>query len=755
NYDDNGRWFVMLDEAHKGDKEESKRQHIYAILARNGFLFNFSATFTDPRDIITTVSNFNLPEFIKAGYGKHICILEQTFRAFRDDEDYSGDEKQRIVLKSLLLLAYVAKFAQSVQAVRADMYHRPLLLTLVNSVNVEDADLKLFFRELARIGRGNVENTVWQRAWAELRQELTARPRVLFEDESIVFNENIFSSLRPKDILQLVFNAQAGGEIEVLQHQANRKELAFKLRTSDRPFALVKIGDVSAWIKEELAGYEVSQRFEDESYFEQLNRPNSSINILMGSRSFYEGWDSNRPNVINYINIGTGTDARKFILQSVGRGVRIEPVQGQRQRLQFLHRNGIVDDRTSEAVRDKAPALETLLILGTNRQALQTVISEIKKEGGVGERHQLSLFLNPAAKRQLLLVPTYRRASAPLAEQRRIAKYDIDREELKLLKQYAGTTDSRVLLARHSVELRIVRLLQKSLANPDDFYSLEGQRVRNLDVLTRRVFSHLVIVPEELDRLKPMSDEIRHYQSIVVELKDITELTEKVERVRDYRDPAAEERELDTLLDQKKITRDEYKERLKAAARRQPRAEFIHNGRKLNIEFIANHYYVPVLLTEDEEVEYVKHVIRHESEVRFVRTLQQHLDEFNHFDWWMFTKVDESLDSISIPSYDVTPHKFFPDFVFWLQKGNRYIIAFVDPKGTEHTQFMRKIDGYRMLFEENGKPKVIKHNGLDVYVVIFIYPRDRTSVPADYKKYAVDSITGLIRELMKLLPDPL
>ncbi|MGB9754287.1 DEAD/DEAH box helicase family protein [Roseiflexus castenholzii] len=27
-YDNNGRWYVLLDEAHKGDKEESKRQHI-------------------------------------------------------------------------------------------------------------------------------------------------------------------------------------------------------------------------------------------------------------------------------------------------------------------------------------------------------------------------------------------------------------------------------------------------------------------------------------------------------------------------------------------------------------------------------------------------------------------------------------------------------------------------------------------------------------------------------------------------------
>jgi len=64
-YDNDGQWYVLLDEAHKGDKEDSKRQHIYSILSRNGFLFNFSATFTDPRDIVTTVANYNLSEFIR------------------------------------------------------------------------------------------------------------------------------------------------------------------------------------------------------------------------------------------------------------------------------------------------------------------------------------------------------------------------------------------------------------------------------------------------------------------------------------------------------------------------------------------------------------------------------------------------------------------------------------------------------------------------------------------------------------------
>ncbi|MEM4819603.1 MAG: DEAD/DEAH box helicase family protein, partial [Nanopusillaceae archaeon] len=40
----NGEWYLILDEAHKGDKAESKRQAIFTILTQNGFMFNFSAT---------------------------------------------------------------------------------------------------------------------------------------------------------------------------------------------------------------------------------------------------------------------------------------------------------------------------------------------------------------------------------------------------------------------------------------------------------------------------------------------------------------------------------------------------------------------------------------------------------------------------------------------------------------------------------------------------------------------------------------
>ena len=57
-----------------------------------------------------------------------------------------------------------------------------------------------------------------------------------------------------------------GGEIEALVRPSNRQEIALSLKAADRPFALIKIGDISGWLKEELAGYTVVEGFGDEAF---------------------------------------------------------------------------------------------------------------------------------------------------------------------------------------------------------------------------------------------------------------------------------------------------------------------------------------------------------------------------------------------------------------------------------------------------------------------------------------------------------
>jgi type III restriction enzyme len=751
-YDDEGKWYVLLDEAHKGDREESKRQHIYSILSRNGFLFNFSATFTDARDLATTVYNFNLSEFIKAGYGKHIAILQHELRAFRDKLDFSNEAKQKIVLKSLLMLAYVRKFYDRVHRLGKRLYHKPLLLTLVNSVNTEDADLRLFFRELERIGKGEIRTDVWKATKEEMWEELRQRPEFMFEDgEAFETEKEIFEGLHQKDTFRAVYNSSSPGEIEILTRPSNKQELAFKLKTSDRPFALIKIGDISGWLKDKLAGYEIVEGFEDEGFFEGLNAADSDINILMGSRSFYEGWDSNRPNVMNFINIGVGADARKFILQAVGRGVRIEPIENKRKRLLPLHNANEVDADLFEKVKKKVAPLESLVIFGTNRLALQTVIEHLDEASRKRDYNQLALFVNEAAKEHELLIPVYKLAEKPMIEHGDGARFEVEADELDLLKKYVKYIgDDRVLMALYDAEPQKVGLLQASITDTNRFYKQSDRPYRNIDLLVRRVFEYFSIVPQEFERLKELEEEINHFKNIKVSLKDISELQAKVEQAKQFPE---HNKKLESELVKMSP---EAQQAVRGMPLKEASSSYEHNGRKINIRHVANHYYIPMILSgETERIDYIKHIIQEESEVKFISGLEEYLgkpdNKLKNFDWWMFSKLDESLDEVYVPYYDGTSNRvreFKPDFIFWLEKGNIYYVVFIDPKGTQHTDYQRKIDGYRSLFEgKNGGKKAIPYNGQRVKVFTFLYTDNVDGLPKEYRRYWFDDIGNMLTSI--------
>jgi len=162
--------------------------------------------------------NFNLAKFIEEGYGKHIYVSSGDIEAFRERDDFSSIEKQKIVLKTLLLLTYIDKHFEKIRDVDSTLYHRPLLLTLVNSVSVEDSDLELFFRELEKIANGAVNTDLLQIAKEELIQEFSSNATFTFEDIKCTVDAALISQLDYKDILRCVFNAETPGKIEVFEN---------------------------------------------------------------------------------------------------------------------------------------------------------------------------------------------------------------------------------------------------------------------------------------------------------------------------------------------------------------------------------------------------------------------------------------------------------------------------------------------------------------------------------------------------------
>lgn len=755
-YDNNGNWYLLLDEAHKGDKEDAKSQQIFSILTRNGFLFNFSATFTDKRDITTTAYNYNLAEFISNGHGKHIVVLNEQVTAFRGQSDFSADEKQKEVLKALIMLAYTRQVEARVRSVRAELYHRPLMMTLVNSVNTEDADLKLFFREIARIGKGEIDEDAWNNAKTELFTELASRPAFEFENDRVKVDEELYKGLTRSDILRDVFNSASPGEMEIIVRQSDRKEIALQLVTGDNPFALIRIGDVTDWLKNELAGYSSSQRISDDAFFTRLNQPDSDINVLLGSRSFYEGWDSNRPNVIMYINIGVSEDAKKFILQSVGRGVRIEPFKYQRKRLRELANANSLTPAEMEVfdrVKKDVQPLETVYVFGTNQAALSQVIGELRKVAENSGEQEIALEVNQAAvEGKLLLIPTYHESGSLVSDKRDQSKFMLTKKNAALLEDYVRyMNDDRVFYALHGTSPRQIGALRNAFTAEKETIRKDGEReYKNLSVLVLQALRYFGLETKEFKAFKELDDEINHFRHIRVTLgifddldlriKKYTEILSSTNKIKMFKEKYGDDLEL--IAELTKVQKGYETETIS------------HNGITVEIKQITNHYYFPILLSNDDKEEYIRNVIRVESERRFIHDLEDYLkkddNKFNGYDWWVFSKVNETLDNITIPYYNTDENKilnFRPDFIFWLKKENQYQIIFVDPKGFRQSGYQHKVDGFKRLFEENEIPISFRFGDLKVQVRLVLYTYDENAIAEGYKRFWVSTIGGFLTKI--------
>lgn len=712
----NGEWYLILDEAHKGDKAESKRQAIFTILTQNGFMFNFSATFTEEIDFWTCAYEYNLKSFVDEGYGKQIYVSSLGVRGFSEKGDFSDEEKTRTVLRSILLHTALCKLKSKLPK---DFYPRPLLLVLGHSVNTKDADIKLFFREVSKVAKGDIGAELFEKAKKELYEELQSAECVFTRKALENHLTEEIDLLTYEDVLREFFYASSPSAIEVKISEGNTQELAFALKSASRPFGLIKIGDISKWLRDELVGYEVVERFSQGSYFMNINE--NEINLLMGSRAFYEGWDSPRPNVLLYINIGS-KDAKKFVLQSLGRGVRVNPIGNRRQRLERLEEKALLNDEDIH----RAKALEFLYVFGTKKEVLEKTLEVIDQEKAEDKEllNEDLVQINPDLQDKLLLVPEYvEDEGVKLYSIRK--KLKLSKEDYRMLKEYINCIPEVVFLVRHSVEPSIYRFFKSSLENGEIFH--ESEDVLPYGDVFKVVNKAIALVRSNYVEFKGMrsveKDDIVHFTKIKVSRKYVENFREVIREM---------------------IESDSY--------------ECDYEPLKISLVAFEKHYYIPILLSDSERIDYITHIIRIESEKKFVDKLLKIVGRVdrkhaNDFDWWYFSKIYEGLDKIYIPYYDGDLKKFYPDFIFWFKKKDeeKYAIIFVDPKGTEYRQAYVKIDGYVEIFTDNGEPKVFSYKDAKVVVGLLFITNNEEGIPNAYKTYWTSSVEKLFEKAKDLL----
>ncbi|GAA8248766.1 hypothetical protein HpNP102_10650 [Helicobacter pylori] len=552
------------------------------------------------------------------------------------------------------------------------------------------------------------------------------KPEFLFsdnkdkDDKVRVFKEGL-KSMDFKGLKEEVFYA-SNGHIEVIINPKNNQEIAFKLNTSDKVFCLIKIGDITEWICEKLKSVKVVSKnlsFKEESYFSQIDK--SSINILVGSRTFETGWDSTRPSVILFLNIGLDDDAKKLVKQSFGRGVRIESVKNQRQRLAYLE----IDESIKKALKPNAAMLETLFVIPTNHASLEAILNFQKESENKGENRGSwrEIKLEKTRIEHALFVPCYRKEQTSILKLPENASFKMSGENFKDLKEYFNLMSEKHFILKHEIYDPKDYKQLKEMIQTAHFKKVSTWHYKDLDYMIAEIKGKLYpnqkVPKDEFNALD--SEKIVHFKRIQVRADKKEELVKKIQEVKEY--APLDKETLRIKIAQGEIDLDDIEKHKQNKTFEVDGAELLK---------LKEHYYTPLIKAKN--CDWLKHVVKVKSESDFLEELLKITEMLQeNYDFWAFSKIDEHLDNLFIPYIDnATERRFFPDFIFWLQKGGTQIICFIDPKGSKHTDYEHKADAYQLFKDKIFNPKDDPH--FKIQVVLKFYG-DKDDVADGYRDY--------------------
>lgn len=717
-------WYILLDEAHKGDSKDSTRKKYYYELAKGilddvndfskGFIFNFSATFDEEIDFLTCAYNYNLEKFNTQGYGKNIAILDNNLKAFKNDDE---KEKIKIILESFIIFSAIKQskeiFFEKVKDLNLK-YHNPLIIVVSDKVNTKDAGIKMYFKTILSILKNQIDiKDIALNLSEKLKEQNLFFSNENLSDEFLKIIANTDNEILRKNI----FYASLNANLEC--YKTNDKELLFASKNANKPFMLLNISNAKEWEKEFLLELGIeSIKDISKSHFESINDENSTINIMLGSKVFSEGWDSNRVNLISFINIGS-KNAKKYVLQTIGRGVRIEPFLNKRKR--FIYND--LDYEIKEELKVFTSGLETLFVMASDNEAIKAILKSmdnfITNKALKGFRK--NNVLNP------LPVPKYKNNTL------QSAIYKISTQEAKGLKEFIDSYDEDVLLLSHCAYKSFKYSTMKEI---NFFYENKSKRIKesgnkiefNQKSTIRLINSVLNSFSKVLDKFDNLKDEINHYKNMQISLddesvKELTQIIQELSVVKEIKTKEQLQKEnvpekyIDDILDFQK-----------------QKQEIIYKERYIISSKLQKHYYNPlVIYKKDDKNSKINFAISNESEKEFLDDLQEYLknDSFLQNYEWCFSKLVENQDEIYIPYFDEEEQKerkFYPDFIFWLKDkiSGDFNILFIDPKGLKVEANARyKANGFNNIFlnsilkyqDKNIKVKLIYYNKKGKYLV--------------------------------------
>lgn len=397
-----GNNLVLVDEGHRGASAggDGTWMKFRNALCERGFSFEYSATFGQAvkgdRDLTdlyarSTLFDYSYCWFHKDGFGKDYQILNL--------EDDSNAEWMATYLTACLLAFFQQQrlFRERAAVVKPFNLEPPLWVFVggsVYAVRTENreavSDVVAILKFLADYLEGRTASIA--RIERVLREGLiTATGKNLFAGRFAYLNA---AGRTPAQIfdesLAVLFNAPGGGSLHIENLKGVTGELAVRVG-ENQPFGVINVGDDTKLVKLcEANGLNVAEREFGSSLFHEIDRPHSTINVLIGSKKFTEGWSSWRVSTMGLMNVGRGEGAQ--IIQLFGRGVRLKGY-------------GMSLKRSKEAAlphgleRPKqVELLETLNIFGVRANYMAQFRAFLEEEGLPANEERVEIFL-PIVKR--------------------------------------------------------------------------------------------------------------------------------------------------------------------------------------------------------------------------------------------------------------------------------------------------------------------------------------------------------------------
>jgi len=378
-----GNNLVLVDEGHRGASggEEGAWMRFRNALCEKGFSFEYSATFGQAvkgsRALTDTYAksilfDYSYRYFYGDGFGKDYQILNL-------DEGTQANHLDAYLVACLLAFFQQQRlFKEQGFAFRPFNIDKPLWIFVGGSVTKtlasrDASDIIEILKFLSRYVSDRSASI--ERIERVLNQGLvTAGGRNLFAGRFSYLNTLGLSAAQVFDeTLAILFNAVGGGALHVENLKGATGEIALRVGDNE-PFGVINVGDDAKLVKLcEDNGIATEDREFAGSLFHAINTPQSTVNLLIGSKKFTEGWNSWRVSTMGLMNVGQTEGSQ--IIQLFGRGVRLKGYGSS------LKRSGKAQ-LPDETERPKhIGVLETLSIFGIRADYMAQFRDFLEEEG--------------------------------------------------------------------------------------------------------------------------------------------------------------------------------------------------------------------------------------------------------------------------------------------------------------------------------------------------------------------------------------